>query len=384
MGPLDGVKVVELAGFGPGPFCCMLLADYGADVIRVDRAADVDSRWPSLDASLRRGRRSIAADLKQPEAVHAVLRLVEKADIVIEGFRPGVAERMGLGPDDCLQQNPRLVYGRMTGWGQQGPLAHTVGHDINYIAIAGCLDPIGRPDTGPIPPLNLVGDFGGGGMLLAVGVLGAMFESRRSGRGQVVDAAMVDGAALLATIIHGMRADGSWLDTRGANLLDGGAPFYDAYETADGRHVAVGAIEPHFYDDLIHVMGLEPDELPHQMDRAAWPEMKEQFASVFRTRTMGEWCERAEGTNACLSPVLTLSEAPQHHHNVQRDTFVVVAGVEQPAPAPRFSVTPLRLPTPPPRPGQHTRGVLSEFGFSEAELSTMCASGAVRQCEPAQ
>jgi len=320
-GPLSGVKVVEIAGIGPGPFCAMLLADMGADVIRVARAQAVTGGSPdspSLDI-MNRGRRSIGVDLKQPEGVETVLRLVEQADALLEGFRPGVAERLGIGPDDCLALNPKLVYGRMTGWGQDGPYAPTAGHDINYIALAGALDPIGRLGDKPVPPLNLVGDFGGGGLMLAYGLVCGILESRASGQGQVVDAAMVDGAAVLTTFIHGLRAMGVWQDVRGGNLLDTGAHFYETYETSDGKYVSIGSIEPQFYSELVRLTGLDGEELPHQMDRSQWGAMKDRLTALFKTKTRDEWCAILESSpDVCFAPVLSMAEAPDHPHNVAR------------------------------------------------------------------
>jgi alpha-methylacyl-CoA racemase len=381
-GPLAGVKVVEIAGIGPGPFAAMLLADLGADVIRVDRAQAVSPDAAASDRPhwdlLNRGRRSIGVDLKNPDGVGTVLRLVEKADALVEGFRPGVAERLGIGPDDCLARNPRLVYGRMTGWGQDGPYAQAAGHDINYIALAGALHPIGRSGQAPVPPLNLVGDFGGGGMLLAFGVVCALLESRSSGQGQVVDAAMVDGAAVLMTMFHSMRAIGMWADERGTNLLDTGAHFYDVYETADGGYVSVGSIEPQFYAELRRLAGLEADEWNAQMDRSAWPTLKEKLAAVFRTKTRDEWCSIMEHTDVCFAPVLSLAEAPQHPHNVARGTFVDVAGTVQPAPAPRFSRTPGSIERPPAQPGQHTDEALADWGFPADDIAKLREAGAVK------
>ncbi len=379
MGPLAGVKVVEVAGIGPGPFCAMMLADLGADVVRVDRASGSMVGNPATPPAdlLNRGRRSVAVDLKHPDGVATVLDLVERADALIEGFRPGVMERLGLGPDVCTERNARLVYGRMTGWGQDGPYASAAGHDINYIALAGALDPIGRRGGPPVPPLNLVGDFGGGGMLLALGVCAALVEAGRSGQGQVIDAAMVDGSAVLTTMFHSLRAMGIWDDERGTNLLDSGAHFYDAYETADGRYVSIGSIEPQFYAELLRLTGLEGQDLPWQHDKARWPELKERLAAIFATKTRDEWCELMEGTDVCFAPVLSLAEAPEHPHNVARGTFCEVAGIVQPAPAPRFSRTPAEVAGPPPHAGQHTDEVLAEWGVPAERVAERRASGAL-------
>jgi alpha-methylacyl-CoA racemase len=378
-GPLESVRVIEIAGIGPGPFAAMMLADMGADVVRIDRAEKVsggDPAHPPIDL-LGRGRRSVGVDLKHPEGAEVVLRLVEQADVLIEGFRPGVMERLGIGPDECMARNPRLVYGRMTGWGQDGPYADASGHDINYIALAGALDPIGRAGERPVPPLNLIGDFGGGGMLMAYGVACALLERDRSGQGQVIDAAMVDGSAVLTTFIHSLRAIGIWQDERGTNLLDTGAHFYDVYETADHRYVSVGSIEPQFYAELLRLSGLEGEELPAQMDRAQWPALKERVAAVFRTKTRDEWCALMEGTDVCFAPVLSMAEAPGHPHNRQRETFVEVAGIPQPAPAPRFGRTPGAVGRPPPHFGQHTDAILAEWGFTADEREKLRQAGAV-------
>ncbi|HET6794897.1 MAG TPA: CaiB/BaiF CoA-transferase family protein [Acidimicrobiales bacterium] len=378
-GPLSGVKIIEVAGIGPGPFAAMMLADMGAEVVRVDRAQAVhggDPDRPPVDV-LNRGRRSIGVDLKKPEGVDTVLKLVEKADALIEGFRPGVAERLGIGPDACLERNPRLVYGRMTGWGQEGPYASMAGHDINYIALAGALHPIGRAGGPPVPPLNLVGDFGGGGMLLAFGVACALIEASRSGQGQVVDAAMVDGAASLTAMFHGFSAIGMWTEERGTNLLDTGAHFYDVYATADDKYVSVGSIEPQFYAELLRLTGLDGEDLPHQMDRSAWPALKERLAAVFRTKTRDEWCSIMDGSDVCFAPVLTFSEAAEHPHNRHRETFIEVAGLRQPAPAPRFSRTPGEVARPASHPGQHTDAILSDWGFDQSDISKLRDAGAV-------
>ncbi|HTN99855.1 MAG TPA: CaiB/BaiF CoA-transferase family protein [Microthrixaceae bacterium] len=369
MGPLSGVKIIEVAGIGPGPFAAMMLSDMGADVIRVDRSANVRGGSPDAPPSdiFNRGRRSIAVDLKTPEGVEMLLSLVEEADALIEGFRPGVAERLGFGPEVCLERNPKLVFGRMTGWGQDGPYAPTAGHDINYIALAGVLAHLGRQGEKPTPPINLVGDFGGGGMLLAFGVVCALFESGRSGKGQVVDAAMVDGAASLMTMIWAFKAMGIWTNDRGTNMLDTAAHFYDTYECSDGNFVSIGAIEPQFYAELLRYTDLEAryqasgKELPHQMDQAHWPEMKENLAEIFATKTRDEWSEIMEGSDICFAPVLTMDEAAQHPHNVERKTFIDVAGITQPAPSPRFDRTPGEVQRPPAHPGQHTDDILTDW-----------------------
>jgi alpha-methylacyl-CoA racemase len=374
LGPLDGVRVVEIAGIGPGPFCAMLLADMGAEVVRVDRPETAGGGVPALMA---RGRRSVVVDLKHERGPEVVLRLVERADALLEGFRPGVAERLGIGPDACLARNPRLVYGRMTGWGQDGPLRHAAGHDIAYIALAGALHPIGQAGGPPVPPLNLLGDFGGGGLLLAFGIACGLVEARQSGRGQVVDAAIVDGAALLTTAVHELTALGAWEERRGVNLLDGGAPYYSVYETADGEHMAVGALEPKFYAELVDKLGLRADELPPREDRERWPELRERLAAAFRTRTRAEWTDVFEGSDACVAPVLRPSEAVAHPHHRARGTFIPVGGSPQPAPAPRFSRTAPPPPAPTSPPGQHTDEVLASVGFAPQEIATLRATGAV-------
>ncbi len=379
-GPLDGVRIIEIAGIGPGPFAAMLLSDMGAEVLRVDRAQNVrggSPDHPPIDL-LNRGRRSVGIDLKHPDGVETVLKLVEKADALIEGFRPGVAERLGIGPDDCRARNPKLVYGRMTGWGQDGPYAQAAGHDINYISLAGALDAIGRRGEAPVPPLNLVGDFGGGGMFLAFGVVCALLEAGRSGEGQVVDAAMVDGSATLMTMFHSMRAMGFWNDERGTNLLDTGAHFYDVYECSDAKFISIGSIEPQFYAELLRLSGLEGEELPHQMDRTKWADLKQRVAGVFKTKTRDEWCAVMEHTDVCFAPVLSLAEAPQHPHNVHRGTFTEVAGVVQPAPAPRFSRTPGEIVRPPAHPGQHTDEALTDWGLAADDVAKLREAGAVK------
>ena len=380
MGPLEGVKVVEIAGIGPGPFASMMLADMGADVVRIDRAERArggDPANPPKDPSSR-GRRSLAVDLKNPAGVDTVLRILEGSDALLEGFRPGVMERIGLGPDVCLARNPRLVYGRMTGWGQEGPLAHAAGHDINYISLAGVLDHIGRRGERPVPPLNLVGDFGGGGMLLAFGVVCALLEAGRSGKGQVVDAAMVDGAAVLMQMMYGMRAMGIWHDERGTNMLDSGAHFYDVYETRDGRHVSIGSIEPQFYAELLEKTGLAGEDLPAQLDRSQWPKLHERLTAIFKSRTRDEWCEIMEGSDVCFAPVLSMGEAPHHPHNVARGTFIERGGVVQAGPAPRFSRTAPEIVRPAPHIGQDSDAVLESHGVRPAEIAALRESGAVR------
>ncbi len=377
MGPLAGVRVLEFEAIGPAPFCGMVLADMGADVLLVDRPSDPGlgvERQRAFDVMLR-GRRSVTLDLKSSDGAAAALRLVQQADALIEGFRPGVMERLGLAPDVALAANPKLVYGRMTGWGQDGPLAARAGHDINYIALAGVLHAIGRAGDAPVPPLNLVGDFGGGGMLLAFGVACALFESQRSGRGQVVDAAMVEGSSLLAAMYSGMLHEATWSEVRGENFLDSGAPWYDVYATADGRFVAIGAIEAKFYAELLDRLGLAGERLPAQYDRSGWPELRRRFAAAFRARTRDEWCRVFEGSDACFAPVLTFAEARAHPHNVARGGHVAVGGVSQPAPAPRFSRTPGALSRPPPERGTLGREALADWGFTPAEIDRLAALG---------
>lgn len=379
MGPLTGVRVVEIAGRGPGPFAGMLLSDMGAEVIRIDRP-DTPIREQAPDDRLElvcRGRRSMVLDLKHPDGRDTALRLVEQADALFEGFRPGVMERLGLSPKECMRRNPRLVYGRATGWGQDGPLAQTAGHDINYIALAGALEPIGRAGAPPTVPLNLVGDYAGGGMMLALGLVSALFEARASGRGQVVDAAMVDGASLLMTVFHGRRLSGAWFDERGTNYIDSGAPFYDVYEAADGRYVSVGAIEPKFHREMLRRIGFDLSTLPDVVHRKDWPVLKDQLAGIFRTKTRAEWAEILEGTDSCFAPVLSLGEVHEHPHHQARDSFIDVAGTRQPAPAPRFSRTPAEVSYPPPLPGEHTDEILTEWGFSDPDIAGLRASGAL-------
>ncbi|HVC67074.1 MAG TPA: CaiB/BaiF CoA-transferase family protein [Acidimicrobiales bacterium] len=378
-GPLEGIRIIELAGLGPAPFAGMMLSDAGADVIRIDRSdrAQYPPRQdPHVDL-MNRGRRSVAVDLKHPEGVALVLRLVEGADGLMEGFRPGVAERLGLGPDVCLARNPRLAYGRMTGYGQEGPMSQAAGHDIDYIALSGALEAVGRAGDRPVPPLNLVGDFGGGGMLLAYGMLAAILGARTTGRGQVIDAAMVDGAAALMTMTYTLRSAGIWQDARGTNLLDTGAHFYEVYETSDGGYLGVGAIEPQFYAELVRLLGLGDEDLSTQMDRTTWPAMKERFAAIFATRTRAEWEEVFAGSDACVAPVLSATEAPDHPHNRARGTFTEVAGVVQPAPAPRFLSTPGEIRRPPPNPGQYGDEALTDWGLSADDVAGLRESGAI-------
>ena len=381
-GPLAGIRVIEMVGLGPCPFAAMMLADMGAEVIRIDRKAvpGAPNPFPMLGTKydvMARGRRSLALDLKQPVAREVVLRLIEQSDIVLEGFRPGVMERLGLGPDVCQARNPALVYGRITGWGQHGPLAQAAGHDINYIALTGMLHAMGRADAPPAPPLNLVGDFGGGAMMLAFGVVCAVLEAIKSSKGQVVDAAMTDGAALLGAMMYGLRENGSWSDERGANMLDGGAHFYDTYACADGKFVSIGAIEPQFYALLLKLAGVEDPAFDAQMDPQAWPALTEKFAELFLTRSRDSWCALLEGTDACFAPVLDMAEAPQHPHNAARGTFVEVDGVTQPAPAPRFSRTEPKIASAPAAPGQHNAEVLAERGWSTEEVAALAAQGVI-------
>ncbi len=380
-GPLGGFRIIELAGIGPGPMAAMLLADMGAEVIRVERAAAVRGSAPAtphVDVTLR-GRRNLAVDLKQPDGVAVLLDLVERADALIEGFRPGVMERLGLGPDECLARNRRLVYGRMTGWGQDGPLANAAGHDINYIALAGALAHFRRAGQPPTPPLNMVGDYGGGAMFLAFGVVCALLEAQRSGSGQVVDAAMVDGTAGLMTMFWTLREIGAFDEQNpGANLLDTGAHFYDVYECCDGTFISVGALEPQFYAELLRHLGLDGDEaFADQMNRSSWPQLKERLAEVFRSRTRDEWCALFDGTDACVAPVLTMTEAAVHPHNVARGTFMDVDGRVQPAPAPRFSRTPASVGLAPAHPGQHSRQILADWGLPTERIEALLESGAV-------
>lgn len=359
MGPLQGIKIIEMAGIGPGPFAGMLLADMGAEVIVVERRLDkTKTRMPDCS---RRGKKSIAINLKEPEGVETVLKLVEKADVLFEGFRPGVMERLGLGPDVLLERNPKLVIGRMTGWGQTGPLAHAAGHDINYIALTGALRAIGRKDQKPVPPLNLVGDFGGGGMFLVMGILAALLEAQRSGKGQVVDAAMTEGAANLMAMFNTLHAWKQWTPNHGVNLLDSGTHFYDVYETKDGKYVSIGSIEPQFYALLLEKAELDPQEFKAQLDPRKWPELKSKIEEVFKTKTRDEWCEIMEGTDVCFAPVLDFIEAQQHPHNVARNAYIELDGFVQPAPAPRFSRTVSEVQSGSPASGEHTDEILKDW-----------------------
>lgn len=384
-GPLTHLTVIELAGIGPGPFACMLLADMGARVIRIDRPP-VSSKG-GLDDLMRndtvvdRGRQSLSLNMKDPRAVEAVLSLAEKADILVEGFRPGVAEKLGLAPAQCLARNPRLVYGRVTGWGQTGPLAQAAGHDINYVSLSGALHAIG-PAGQPLPPLNLVGDYGGGGMLLAMGVLAAHAQAQHTGTGQVVDAAMTDGAALLMAAQYGLMAKGFWRDARESNFLDGAAHFYGTYECQDGKHVSVGAIEPQFYRQLLELCGIADPHFQRQWEQGEWPALRVKLAQVFRERTRAQWCELLEGTDACFAPVLSMTEAADHPHNVARGTFVRDRGLLQPAPAPRFERTPSAVPPKAPRTGQHTEELLAAAGYTAAEIATLVGAGAAFAARP--
>ncbi|MFT3808564.1 MAG: CaiB/BaiF CoA-transferase family protein [Micropepsaceae bacterium] len=373
-GPLTGVKIVEFAGIGPGPFCGMLFADMGADVVRIDRKG---GRGGSKFDISSRGKRSVAFDLKNPDAIEAVLKLLEGADALIEGFRPGVMERLGLGPDVVAKRNPKLVYGRMTGWGQTGPLAPAAGHDLNYISITGAVGSMGRPGEKPPIPLNLVGDFGGGALYLAMGVCAALVEAGRSGKGQVIDVAMSDGAASLMTMFYGFRASGMWSEKRYDNMLDGGAHFYDTYETSDGKYVGIGSIEPQFYALLREKAGLTDSEFDHQHDKSKWPALKAKVAAAIRTKTRDEWDALMLGTDVCYAPILSLDEAPKHPHNVARETFLTIDGVVQPAPAPRFSRTVSKVGGPAPEIGAHNEAALKDWGFDAAAVAALKAGGAI-------
>ena len=378
-GPLTGIRVIELAGIGPGPFCAMLLGDLGADVIRVDRPPHTRRGLPvSLDTHLGRNKRSIAVDLKTSDGVEVVLSLVETADVLIEGYRPGVAERLGLGPEECRERNPRLVYGRMTGWGREGPLANRAGHDINYIGLTGTLHAIGRENQRPVPPLNLVGDYGGGALYLAMGILAALVERSESGAGDVIDAAMVDGAASLMLPTYEMLAGGVWSDTRGANVFDGTAPFYDTYETSDGKYVAVGPVEPKFFGEFLDGLGLDRLSLPSQFDVGGWRVVKERIGAVIATRSRDEWADVFAGTDACVTPVLSLREAPDHPHNRFRKTFIEVGGIVEPAPAPRFARSATAPPNPARRVGADSRDLLVALGYDDERIDKLISSGTVR------
>ena len=380
MGPLAGIRIIEMAGIGPAPFCATLFADMGAEVIRVDRREKTDLGLPGREASfdiLHRGRKSLSVDVKTPAGRDVVLRLAKSADALIEGFRPGVMERLGLGPDVLSEVNPRLVFGRMTGFGQDGPMASIAGHDINYIGLSGALHAVGKTGTGPVPPLNLVGDFGGGGMFLAFGVVSALLEAKRSGKGQVVDVSMVEGSAYLMAAIYGFYAQGGWSDERGTNVLDGGVPYYDTYRTKDDKWVGIGAIEGRFYQELISRLGLTGEKLPKQHDRKGWPLLKERFTAVFATKTRAEWEKIFEGSDACFAPVLSMGEAASHPHNVARQSFVAPGGIVQPAPAPRFSRTPPELGSPPSELGADTDAALSAWGFSGEEIAQLRAKSVV-------
>ncbi|MEE8399940.1 MAG: CaiB/BaiF CoA-transferase family protein [Desulfobacterales bacterium] len=377
MGPLKGIKIVEFAGIGPGPFCAMMLSDMGADIIRLERKGATPRFSDAKFEVLNRGRESAGIDLKHPEGKNVAFRLIQQADALLEGFRPGVMERLGFGPDVCLEKNPKLVYGRMTGWGQEGPLSQAAGHDINYISVSGALHAIGRRGERPVPPLNLVGDFGGGGMLLAFGMACALLEAKTSGKGQVVDAAMVDGSAALMASAFGAWSSGTWLDERGVNRLDTGAHFYDAYETADGKYISIGSNEPQFYALMLEKAGITDPAFHPQMETSHWPDLKKKLEGVFRKKTRDEWCEIMLGTDVCFAPVLSLKEAVDFPQNIERGTFVEIDGVTQPAPAPRFSRTKPEIQGPPPVPGENTDDVLSAWGLSSEEIETLQTQGVI-------
>jgi len=375
MGPLKGLQIIEMAGIGPAPFCGMVLSDLGANVIRVDRVTSAGS--VSKQDANNRGKKSIAVDLKTPKGIEIVLNLVEASDAIFEGFRPGVMEKLGLGPDVCLQKNKKIVFGRMTGWGQEGPLAFAAGHDINYISLSGVLATIGRPGSPPVPPLNLIGDYGGGGMLLALGLVAALFETKSSGKGQVIDAAMVDGSALLMTMIYTMRGMGLWKDSLGSNFLDGGAHFYDTYECKDGKYISIASIEPKFYQLLREITPLEDSIFDDQLSRESWPEQKKALKEIFLKKTQQEWCGLMEGTDICFAPVLNMAEAPEHPHNKARNTFIELEGIVQPAPAPRFSRTVPEVCPAPAYVGEHTEEVLKSIGMQDSDIEDLKASGEV-------
>jgi len=375
VGPLTGIRVVEMAGIGPGPFTAMMLSDLGAEVIRVDRLSHKGTGHRAN--VLNRGRKSIAVDIKNPRGVETTLRLIEQADVVLEGFRPGVMERLGLGPEECLSVNPRLIFGRMTGWGQTGPLSQAAGHDINYISIAGALGAMGYADRPPAPPLNLVGDFGGGAMYLLTGILAALVERATSGQGQIIDAAMTDGTASLLSPFFGLMAMNMWTTDRFSNRLDGGAFYYGSYECSDGKYISIGSLEPQFYALLLEKAEITDPEFQEQLDEAAWPAKREKLNQLFKTRTRQQWCDIMEGTDVCFAPVLDLNEAPTHPHNIDRKTFVELEGVVQPAPAPRFSRTQGEIQGPAAMAGEHTREVLSAWNFTDQEIGELQASGAI-------
>ncbi|MEX1036066.1 MAG: CaiB/BaiF CoA-transferase family protein [Sneathiella sp.] len=380
MGPLAGYKIVEMGGIGPGPMCAMLLADLGADIVRIDRLADpgLGSMPSSRNSLLMRSRRSISVDTKSKEGREVVLKLIEQADGLIEGFRPGVMERMGLGPEEALERNPKLVYGRMTGWGQDGPMAKAAGHDINYIALSGVLHAIGRKGEAPVPPLNLVGDFGGGALYLALGIVCGILEAQKSGKGQVVDTAMVDGAASLMTMFFGLMAAGNWKDERGVNILDTGTHYYDVYETADRKYISLGSIEKKFYQELLERTGLDKEDLPPQMEPKSWPIIKARLTEIFKTKTRDEWDDIMLGTDVCYAPVLSIMEATKHPHNTHRQTFVEYDGVVQPAPAPRFSRTEAKIQRPPCLPGEHTTEAMRDWGIDETSIEELLSAGVIK------
>lgn len=372
MGPLKGMKVVMVGGIGPGPFCAQMLADMGADIIRIDkkgepRIAFIQKKFDVLHRNIR----SVTIDFKKKEGIEAALKLIDKAEAIIEGFRPGVMEKLGLGPDICLKRNPKLIFGRMTGWGQEGPLAQAAGHDINYIALTGALHAIGKAGEKPVVPLNIVGDFGGGSLFLAFGIMCGVYEARQSGKGQVVDAAVVDGTSALMGAFYGLKAAGIWSDNRGTNILDGGAQFYDTYETSDGKYISLGSLEPQFYKLLLKLAEIDDPVFKNQLDIFKWPEMKEKMAVIFKSKTRDEWCEIMEGTDACFAPVLSFDEAINHPHNVEREVFIDVDGVMQPAPAPRFSRTKPEVRWGAPDPGDHNDSAFSDWGFSADELNML-------------
>lgn len=374
MGPLNGIKVLEFAGIGPAPFCAMMLSDMGADVLRIDRKGE--TRFGKFDITTR-GRSSVAIDIKSPEDIKIVLKFIENADALIEGFRPGVMERLGLGPQDCCKRNEKLVYGRMTGWGQEGPLASAAGHDINYIALSGALHAIGRPGEPPVPPLNLVGDFGGGAMMLAFGLVCALFETQHSGKGQVVDAAMIDGVALLMSMMYGAKSAGKWNNERGTNRLDGGAPFYSVYECADGKYISIGSLEPQFYALLLEKCGIDDHSFQDRLNVFKWPELKGKFAAIFKSKSRSEWCNLMEGTDVCFAPVLDMDEAPHHPHNQARKTFIEIDSVIHPAPVPRFSRTAPEIQGPPVTPGAFLPETMLGWGLTKDDIDLLIANSVI-------